>query len=129
MLDRLTPTRPTWNGHNASTWKEAIIAVNGFDLDMRYGGEDRALGDRLVHAGLHGRQIRFRAPVVHLDHLRPYMNPEGLRYNRMVRDRITRGRETRARFGIAELTTSDAAPDDGEAENPQEEPRLQGETQ
>ena len=103
-LDRLTPTRPTWNGHNASTWREALVAANGFDLDMQYGGEDRALGERLVNAGLRGVQIRHRAPVVHLDHPRPYIREEALRHNRAVRDRIARERETRARLGIAELT-------------------------
>jgi glycosyltransferase involved in cell wall biosynthesis len=44
MLDRLTPTGATWNGGNASTWKEALVRANGFDLDMGYGGEDRAAG-------------------------------------------------------------------------------------
>ena len=103
LLDRATTTAPTWNGHNASTWKSAIVAANGFDLDMTYGGEDRALGERLVNAGLRGVQIRHRAPVVHLDHPRPYMSAEGIRRNHEVRARIRRGRETRARLGIAEL--------------------------
>lgn len=110
LLDRVTTTGATWNGHNASTWKEAIVAANGFDLDMTYGGEDRALGERLVNAGLRGVQIRHRAPVVHLDHPRPYMSAEGIRRNREVRARIRRNRETRARLGIAELTAlADAA--------------------
>ena len=103
LLDRATTTKATWNGHNASTWRAAIVAANGFDLDMTYGGEDRALGERLVNAGLDGVQIRHRAPVVHLDHPRPYMSAEGIRRNRLMRARIRRGRETRARLGIAEL--------------------------
>ena len=110
LLDRVTTTGATWNGHNASTWTQAIVAANGFDLDMTYGGEDRALGERLVNAGLRGVQIRHRAPVVHLDHPRPYMSAEGIRRNREVRARIRRERETRARLGIAELDASaDAA--------------------
>ena len=77
---------------------------------MTYGGEDRALGERLVNAGLRGVQIRHRAPVVHLDHPRPYMSAEGIRRNREVRARIRRNRETRARLGIAELAAlADAA--------------------
>jgi glycosyltransferase involved in cell wall biosynthesis len=41
LLDRLTPTRPTWNGHNASAWRSDIIAANGFEEEMGYGGLDR----------------------------------------------------------------------------------------
>lgn len=103
MLDRVTPTRPTWNGHNASTWKSAVVAVNGFDMDMGYGGLDRALGERLVNAGFRGRQIRHRAPCMHLWHSRPYRTDEVAAENRRVRDRIRETRQVRARVGIAEL--------------------------
>jgi hypothetical protein len=109
MLDRVTPTRASWNGHNASTWRSAIVAANGFDLDMAYGGEDRALGERLEHAGVRGVQLRFRAPVLHLDHPRPYVNREAEDRNRAIRERIRRNRETRARLGIAELEPAGAA--------------------
>ena len=103
LLDRLTPTSPTWNGHNASTWRAAIIAANGFDLDMPYGGQDRALGERLVNLGLRGRQIRHRAPCMHLDHGRPYRDQAKIEANLAIRSRIKQNRETRARLGIAEL--------------------------
>lgn len=103
LLDALTPTQPTWNGHNASTWTAAIVAANGFDLDMGYGGEDRALGERLVNAGLRGVQIRHRAPVVHLEHGRGYMDPAVIARNLAIRRRIRAQRETRARLGLAEL--------------------------
>jgi glycosyltransferase involved in cell wall biosynthesis len=104
LLDRLTPTRRTWNGHNASTWRDAVLAVNGFDGDMGYGGLDRALGERLRNLGLRGKQIRFRAVCLHLHHERPYVDPTVLRYNREVRRAIRRERRIRARVGIAELT-------------------------
>ncbi|HEY0969986.1 MAG TPA: glycosyltransferase [Gemmatimonadales bacterium] len=103
LLDLATPTRASWNGHNASTWRESILDANGFDLDMAYGGEDRALGERLENAGVRGVQIRFRAPTMHLDHPRPYVNQEAEERNRAIRARISRDRETRARLGIAEL--------------------------
>lgn len=109
-LDRLTPTRPTWNGHNASTWREALLAVNGFDAEMKYGGEDRALGERLVHLGYRGVQIRHRAPVVHLDHGRPYIDRAALTRNREIRDRIARHREARARNGIDGLDPQELDP-------------------
>ena len=108
LLDRVTPTRPTWNGHNASTWKSAVVAVNGFDMDMGYGGLDRALGERLVNLGVPGRQIRHRAPCLHLWHPRPYRSLEVVAANRAIRDRIRANREVRARRGIAELEEVDA---------------------
>lgn len=103
LLDAVTPTGPTWNGHNASTWRAALIAANGFDLDMPYGGQDRALGERLVNLGLRGRQIRHRAPCMHLDHGRPYRDQAKIEANLAKRRGIRQNRETRARLGIAEM--------------------------
>jgi glycosyltransferase involved in cell wall biosynthesis len=105
MLDRLTPTGASWNGGNASTWRDAVVAVNGFDHDMQYGGQDRAFGERLENQGYRGKQIRHRAVCVHLEHDRPYRTEESIRRNRAVRDRIRRERETRAPEGLAQLAT------------------------
>lgn len=102
-LDAVTPTRTQFGGHNASTWRTAIEAANGFEAEMGYGGLDRALGMRLRNLGLRGRQARFRAVCVHLHHGRPYKDPEGVRRNREIMERIRRGREVRARVGLAEL--------------------------
>ncbi len=108
LLDSITPTRRTWNGHNSSAWKSAIIEANGFDIDMGYGGLDRALGERLINAGVRGRQIRHRAPCLHLHHERPYADPVRWKRNHEVRHRIRRGREIRAVFGIAEMGIDDS---------------------
>jgi glycosyltransferase involved in cell wall biosynthesis len=102
-LDRLTPTAPTFNGHNASVWRTALIEANGFENEMGYGGLDRALGERLQNLGLRGRQVRFRAVCFHLDHPRGYRNTETLKRNQQIRERIRTHHETRARSGIAEL--------------------------
>lgn len=107
FLDRVTPTRRTWNGHNSSTWKDTLIAVNGFDMEMGYGGLDRALGERLMNAGVRGRQIRHRAPCLHLHHERPYDSHGSWKRNYDVRERIRANRETRARVGITELAADD----------------------
>jgi len=109
ILDRVTPTRATWNGHNASAWKSCILAVNGFDMDMGYGGLDRALGERLANIGVSGRQIRHRAPCLHVWHPRPYRTPEVTAANRAIRDRIRANREEWARVGISEFGDSDAS--------------------
>lgn len=107
MMDSVTPTRRTWNGHNSSATRAAIIAANGFDMDMGYGGEDRALGERLMNAGISGKQIRHRAPCVHLFHDRPYVDPIRWKLNHEIRNRIRENGETRAKIGIAELSMNE----------------------
>ncbi|HYH83113.1 MAG TPA: glycosyltransferase family 2 protein [Longimicrobium sp.] len=103
LLDVVTPTRATWNGHNASCWRSDLVGVNGYDLEMAYGGLDRAVGECLENAGVRGRQLRHRAPVLHLHHERPYADPEKWRMNRELRRRIRREGITRAPRGLAEL--------------------------
>lgn len=85
LLNAVTTTRPTWNGHNASGWKRDIVGVNGFDERMRYGGQDRELGERLENAGVRGRQIRHSAVCVHLDHPRGYVDQDAWRRNHEIR--------------------------------------------
>ncbi|HEX2092207.1 MAG TPA: glycosyltransferase family 2 protein [Longimicrobiaceae bacterium] len=115
-LDALTPTGATWNGHNASTWKEAVVAVNGFDLEMGYGGLDRALGELLENAGVRGKQIRYRAPCLHLWHRRPYADPVRWQRNREIRARIRREGITRTERGIAEVAAGLAERGDAPSE-------------
>lgn len=100
MLDTLTPTRPTFNGHNAAVWREDVIRANGFDERMGWGGLDRELGERLENAGIRGKQIRHRAHVVHLHHERGYRKPEIEAANRAIRDETARLRRTRTEHGI-----------------------------
>lgn len=81
-LDSIYPIRKTWMGSNASALREAIVAVNGFDETMAWGGEDKEFGIRLANSGVAGRRLRFTAPVVHLDHPRGYVDPDRVRENR-----------------------------------------------
>ena len=104
LLDRITPTGTTFNGHNGSAWRDDVVRANGFDAEMGYGGLDRALGERLLNMGVHGRRVRFRAVCFHLDHSRGYRHADVLERNRAIRARIRANREVRARLGIAELT-------------------------
>jgi glycosyltransferase involved in cell wall biosynthesis len=85
ILNLLTPTKPTWNGHNASGWKSDLLAVDGFNEEMRYGGEDRELGERLFNYGLKSKQIRYSAICVHLDHERGYVSEEVWKKNNEIR--------------------------------------------
>jgi glycosyltransferase involved in cell wall biosynthesis len=110
VLDTVSPTGATFNGHNASVWREALIAANGFDAEMGYGGLDRALGERLENLGYRGKRVRHRAVCFHLDHDRPYRKPETVQRNRELRAGIRERGEVRARRGIAELTAETGNP-------------------
>ncbi|MDX1660643.1 MAG: glycosyltransferase [Gemmatimonadota bacterium] len=103
LLDAITPTSATWNGGNASTWREHVFAVNGLEEEMGYKGQDRALGERLENLGVSGKQARHRAVLLHLEHGREYADPEMRRRNEAIRARIRRTGEVRAQNGLDEL--------------------------
>lgn len=100
LLNWLTPTKPTWNGHGSSGWKKDILAVNGYNEEMQYGGQDRELGERLVNLGIKGKQIRYSAVCVHLDHKRGYNTPELIHKNRKIRQQTRFQRKVWTRNGI-----------------------------
>ena len=85
FMNWITPTKRSWNGHNSSGWKSDIIAVNGYNQDMQYGGLDRELGERLFNFGLLSKQIRYSAICLHLDHSRGYFSQEGWDKNLAIR--------------------------------------------
>jgi len=94
VLNAITPTKVTWNGHNSSGWRADIVAVNGLDERMGYWAEDRELGERLMNAGIRPKQIRYNTTCLHLDHERPYKDPQVKSHNMNIR------RETRARRAV-----------------------------
>lgn len=100
ILNRLTPTKPTWNGHNSSGWKTDIFNVNGFDERMEYGAEDREMGVRLINAGIKPIQIRYSAICIHLDHARGYVNREALDKNAKIFKQSIQEKKTSTPFGI-----------------------------
>lgn len=100
ILNAVTPTGATWNGHNASGWKNDILAVNGFDERMQYGGQDRELGERLVNYGLKSKQIRYSAICLHLDHPRGYKTPGSINFNKMIRQQTRSEKKIFTPYGI-----------------------------
>jgi len=100
LLNSLTTTKPTWNGNNSSGWKDDILAVNGFDERMKYGGLDRELGERLENAGVHGKHIRYNTVVLHLDHPRGYANEEDWMRNYQIRQSVQDERRTWTDYGV-----------------------------
>lgn len=107
-LDRIVTARASWNGHSASGWKSDLVAANGFDERMGYGGEDRELGERLANSGVSGKRIRHQATVLHLDHPRPYVSAERIAANRALREETRRNRVVCTPAGLSQLPVADA---------------------
>lgn len=103
LLNTLTPTAATWNGHNASGWLGDIVAVNGFDERMQYGGEDRELGERLKNKNIKAKQLRYTAIVLHLEHTRGYVTPGMIARNRTLRAETKQEKKTWTDHGIKKL--------------------------
>ncbi|MCY1557236.1 hypothetical protein D9M68_940690 [compost metagenome] len=77
-----------------------MLAVNGFDERMQYGGEDCEFGDRLKNLGLKAKRIRYSAICVHLEHGRGYVNPAMIEANKKIRLETRLHRTVKAVVGI-----------------------------
>lgn len=100
IMNAITPTKATWNGHNASGWKKDIVEINGFNQEMQYGGQDRELGERLFNKGLKSKQIRYSAICIHLDHARGYVNEATWKKNFAIREYTQKYKIVRTPVGI-----------------------------
>ncbi|WP_227546032.1 glycosyltransferase family 2 protein [Marinobacter fonticola] len=106
FMNTVTPAAASWNGMNSSTWTKDLMAVNGFNEDMQYGGLDRELGERLWNFGHKSRQIRFSTVCLHLDHARGYSKPEIWAKNRAIREAVKDNRTFWAENGIEKNVAS-----------------------
>ena len=88
VLDTITTTTPSFNNCNSSGFRDDMIAINGYDERMKYGGPDREFGERLENYGVKGKQIRHKAVCLHLDHSRGYKTPESLAANLAIRKQV-----------------------------------------
>lgn len=103
IMNWITPTKATWNGHNASGWKKDLMEVNGFNNEMQYGGQDRELGERLVNKGLKSKQIRYSAICLHLDHKRSYKTVASINKNKEIRAKTKKEKIISTPKGIKNL--------------------------
>lgn len=101
FLNNFTTSKASWNGHNSSTWKEEILAINGFNEVMKYGGEDREFGERLMNNGVKSSQIRYSAICMHLEHERNYTNSDDLKLNESIRKKTKSKKTIWTSSGIA----------------------------
>lgn len=99
-MNTITPAKASWNGCNASAWRSDILAVNGFNEEMKYGGEDREFGERLIHLGVKAKQIRYSAICLHLDHERPYKNDQFIEKNKQIRQETKKNKTIVTPHGI-----------------------------
>ncbi|SDR99622.1 glycosyltransferase family 2 protein [Winogradskyella sediminis] len=99
-LNKITPTKATFDGMNVSCFKSDILAVNGFDERMQYGGEDREVGERMMNNGVKFRQVRYSTICVHLHHERPYKNDEARVLNEEIRKTTKQKKIIYTNFGI-----------------------------
>ncbi|MFK7899664.1 MAG: glycosyltransferase family 2 protein [Cyclobacteriaceae bacterium] len=100
LMNKITPTTASWNGHNASGWKADFLHINGFNEEMQYGGEDREFGERLINNGIKPKQIRYSAIVVHLDHKRGYVKPAMIEKNNQIRQETKKNKTIKTSYGI-----------------------------
>lgn len=103
FMNAVTPAHATWNGCNSSGWRKDLLAVNGFNEEMHYGGQDRELGLRMVNMGIKPRQIRYSAIVLHLDHKRPYKTRESMEKNRSIMKNTQKTGVVATPYGISQL--------------------------
>lgn len=94
LMEIVSPVKRTWNGGNASAWRDDITSVNGFDESLGYGAEDIELGFRLNNKGVKGRHLRYSAPLLHIEHPRSYSDSVHFHENRekvmLLRERSLR---------------------------------------
>ena len=100
VLDSLSPVRCSWAGGNASTFRDHILKVNGFDTEMAYGGEDKEFGARLINLGIKGGHLRYTARRYHLDRERGYVNRSQLHKNRAILEQTRSSKKIFTNNGI-----------------------------
>ncbi|NNL79160.1 MAG: glycosyltransferase family 2 protein [Flavobacteriaceae bacterium] len=106
FLNAITTTKASFNGMNVSCWKDDLLAVNGFNELMEYGGEDREAGERMMNNGIKFKQIRYRAICLHLFHERPYVNEKALRINSEIRKTTMHNKSVWTKNGIKKESDS-----------------------
>lgn len=100
VLDRVSLARKRWLGGNASTFRDNLFTVNGFDASLTYGAEDKELGVRLENAGIKPYSIRYSAPILHMEHERGYVKKRKNQGNLALMKQHLRTGETKPKIGL-----------------------------
>jgi glycosyltransferase involved in cell wall biosynthesis len=98
-LSRPVVALPPVKSCNQGFWRSDLIAVNGFNEQIRgWGPEDKECVARLLHSGVRGKQLRFAALAAHLYH--PTRAPEGTNPNDDIFAATLATRSTRCDPGL-----------------------------
>lgn len=103
LMNYITTAKASWNGCNSSCWRSDILKINGFNEEMKYGGEDREFGERLILNKIKSKQIRYSAICVHLFHKRPYKDDSMILKNKETRKQLKKSRQVRTPHGITKI--------------------------
>ena len=106
FLDLITTSRASFNNCNSSAWKLDLLAINGYDERMLYGGPDRELGSRLENYKVSGKQVRHTVLCLHLDHPRGYKTKESLDRNLAIRASTKKENKVWTDYGIVKDETN-----------------------
>ena len=106
FLDLITTSRASFNNCNSSAWKSDLLAINGYDERMLYGGPDRELGSRLENYKVSGKQVRHTVLCLHLDHPRGYKTKESLDRNLAIRASTKKENKVWTDYGIVKDETN-----------------------
>lgn len=103
FMNFITTAKPSWNGCNSSCWRSDLIKINGFNEEMKYGGEDREFGERMILNNIKSKQIRYSAICVHLFHKRPYKDDALILKNKEIRKRLKKTKQVITPHGITKI--------------------------
>ena len=106
FLDLITTSRASFTNCNSSAWKSDLLAINGYDERMLYGGPDRELGSRLENYKVYGKQVRHTVLCLHLDHPRGYKTKESLDRNLAIRASTKKENKVWTDYGIVKDETN-----------------------
>jgi glycosyltransferase involved in cell wall biosynthesis len=114
LLDLRNCTPARWGGSNASTWRSALLEVNGLDERFSFPGKDGVeMGKRLRNLGCRTRHIRHQAICLHLHHGKDYWRPHEMDNNlALLRETVTT-RRTTTPCGIGQAATAFTVEDCG----------------
>jgi glycosyltransferase involved in cell wall biosynthesis len=106
VVDRLNLSPARWGGSNASTWREALLRVNGLDERFSFPGKDDVeMGTRLRHLGLRAWHVRHQAVCLHLFHGKGYWRFDEMEKNLALLNETISLRRTATPCGIAQAAT------------------------
>ncbi len=100
LLDRRFARHPVgFHGNNSSVARSEAIAVGGFDERLER-LEDKDFGHRLRRHGVRAESVRYRVPVWHLHHERPYVSASMEDESRAVLEANTEAEVVRTPHGL-----------------------------